>query len=171
MFISFSPQRHLLYIKEVVWCLLEQLSGFTTVALVSCNGGVSRLWLQSVPGPDFRRACCIGSSSLTDAQMGICRCPRGKELSMTREGLKYHLNGRTRVCWLWLFSSFFALFQESVVVCVLPESSAITGVSRNGTTNSTRRPTWALPWRLTPSEEPLTPRGSYLRKCKYHNSS
>lgn len=62
------------------------------------------------------------------------------------------------------------VFQESVVVCAQPGSSVTTAVSRNGTINSTRRPIWAQHWRLTPSEEPPTPRASSLRKCKYQET-
>ena len=47
-----------------------------------------------------------------------------------------------------------------------PGSSVSTVVTRNGTTSSTRKPTWVLLSRLTPSEVPLTPRESCLRKCK-----
>lgn len=62
------------------------------------------------------------------------------------------------------------LFQESVVVCAQPGSSVTTVVSRDGTINSTRRPIWAQPWRLTPSEEPPMLKALCLRKCEYHRT-
>ena len=84
------------------------------------------------------------------------------------------LTGQTTFCWTLLLSQklafltiYFVSLQESVVVCVQPESCVTTVVSRDGTINSTKRPISALPWRLTPSEALPTPRELYLRKCKY----